>query len=227
MMPWVGAIVPAAGRSERMAGMEKQFVPLGDRPLIAWCIDALERSPVVVAVVVAVSEQRMSTMTALSRERRWKKTTFVTGGERRQDSVASALKALMAVDWVLVHDGDRPFLDERLIVEGIRAAEQTGVAVAAVPVTDTIKVVNEAGAVLATPTRDSLRAVQTPQVLRADIMREAYVGVQETATDDAMLAERLGYAVQVYPGSGENIKVTVPYDLVIAEAIARRRLGWR
>lgn len=224
-MQRVGAIVPAAGRSERMAGIDKLFLPLEDRPLLAWCVDTLEGSPLVERVVVAVSRRRLTDVEQLARERGWAKSSFVPGGERRQDSVARALEALDGVDWVLVHDGDRPFLDEALIVDGLRAAQATGVAVAAVPVTDTIKLMDADGMVLSTPERDALRAVQTPQVLRADIMRDAYSRMQQTVTDDSMLAERLGYAVRLYPGSSENLKVTTPDDLIVAQAIARRRRG--
>ena len=219
----VGAIVPAAGCSARMRGVDKLFIPLEDRPLLAWCVDTLERSPMVARIVVSISPERMSAAESMGRERRWMKTAFVHGGARRQDSVARALAALGDVDWVLVHDGDRPFLDERLIEQGLHAARETGIAVASMPVTDTVKVVDREDMVVSTLERDTLRAVQTPQVFRADIIRDAYSHLEETVTDDAMLAERLKYAVRLYPGSRDNLKVTTPDDLLVAQAIARRR----
>jgi len=221
-MERVGAIVPAAGRSERMAGTDKLFLSLGSRPLLAWCLDTLEKSPVVARIVVSVSPERISDAESMSRERKWMKTVFARGGARRQDSVANALDALGAVDWVLVHDGDRPFLTEALMAQGLRAARETGVAVACMPVTDTVKVVDAEGLVVTTLERDTLRAVQTPQVFRADIIRRAYCHIEETVTDDARLAERLGYAVRLYPGSHDNVKVTTPDDLLVAQAIAGR-----
>jgi 2-C-methyl-D-erythritol 4-phosphate cytidylyltransferase len=221
-MERVGVIVPAAGRSERMTGVDKLFLPLGSRPLLAWCLDTLEKSPVVARIIVSVSPERISDAEAMSRERKWMKTAFVRGGARRQDSVASALDALGAVDWVLVHDGDRPFLTEALIAQGLHAARETGVAVACTPVTDTVKVVDAEGLVVTTLERDTLRAVQTPQVFRADIIRRAYSDIEETVTDDARLAERLLYAVRLYPGSHDNVKVTTPDDLLVAQAIAGR-----
>ena len=221
-MERVGAVVPAAGRSTRMGGVDKLFLPLGDRPLLAWCVDTLENSPFVARIVVSVNPERSSDCETMSRERKWIKTVFVLGGERRQDSVANALDALGDVDWVLVHDGDRPFLDGALIEQGLRAAHETGVAVAAVPVIDTVKVVGVGDTVVASLDRDTLRAVQTPQVFRADIIRRAYSQPGDTVTDDAMLAERLGYSVRLYSGSYENLKVTTPDDVLLAQAIARR-----
>jgi 2-C-methyl-D-erythritol 4-phosphate cytidylyltransferase len=221
-MDRVGVIVPAAGRSARMAGVDKLFIPLLNRPLLAWCLDILEKSPLVAEIVVAVALDRLSECEAMGRERRWIKTGFVGGGARRQDSVANGLHALGDVHWVLVHDGDRPFLDEAAIEHGLCAARDTGVAVASTVVSDTVKVVSDEGLVVTTLDRGALRAVQTPQVFRADIIRHAYSNIENTVTDDATLAERLGYAVRLYPGNPENLKVTTPDDLLVAEAIAGR-----
>jgi len=122
----------------------------------------------------------------------------------------------------VVHDGDRPFLTRRLIHEGIDAARETGAAVAAVPSKDTIRFVDARGAVVQTPARDMVRAVQTPQVFRADVLRQAYASFSDTVTDDAMLVERLGCRVRLYEGTYENLKVTTPDDLVVARALVRR-----
>jgi len=222
-MERVGAVVPAAGSSSRMAGVDKLFLPLGSRPLLAWCVDALERSPRVSQVAVAVSPERIPEVEAMCTERRWRKVLIAPGGARRQDSVAAALRLLQEVDWVLVHDGDRPFLDEPLIERGLRVAGETGVAVSCVPVKDTVKVVGTHNEVVATLARETLRAVQTPQIFRADIIRHAYSDIEETVTDDAMLAERLGYTVRLYEGAYENVKVTTPDDLLVARAVAARR----
>ena len=221
-MERVGAIVPAAGQSSRMGGVDKLFAPLGGRPLLSWCVETLEACEVVTQIVVSVASTQSEAVEQMRRERGWMKTRLAPGGPRRQDSVANALAALGQVDWVLVHDGDRPFLDESLIVEGLRAARETGVAVASVPVKDTVKVVDGQGVVVATLDRATLRAVQTPQVFRADIMRRAYSDIEQTVTDDAMLAERLGFTVRLYAGSYDNLKVTTPDDLLAAQAIGRR-----
>ncbi len=221
-MDRVGAIVPAAGRSERMEGLDKLLAPLAGRPLLAWCVETLESSALVTEIVVSVSPEKMFTFDTLVRTRKWDRTRLVSGGRRRQDSVANALEVLNDVDWVIVHDGDRPFLTEALIRNGLSAARETGVAVAAVTLKDTVKVVSPEGVVRDTLDRSTLRAVQTPQMFRADIIRDAYTDIGETVTDDAMLAERRGYSVTVYEGLYENLKVTTPDDLLVAQVIARR-----
>ena len=221
-MERVGVIVPAAGRGTRMRGEDKLFLRLCGKPLLAWCIDTLERCDLVTDVVVALNPDTIAPGEELCRTRGWTKTRFCLGGDRRQDSVGHALRAIGAVDWVIVHDGDRPFLTRELLEEGLRSARETGVAVASVPVKDTVKVADESNNVLRTLERDVLRAVQTPQVFRADIIRDAYAGMSGTVTDDAMLAERLGCTVRLYPGSYQNLKVTTPEDLLMARSIAER-----
>ena len=224
-MERIGAIVPAAGRSVRMGGVDKLFVPLLDKPLLAWCVEALESCSCVSEIVIAVTDERHAATERMVQERGWGKTRLVVGGELRQDSVRNALSVMGEVDWVLVHDGDRPFLSEDLIRQGLDSARETGAAVAAVRPKDTVKVVVD-DLVVRTLNRDDLRAVQTPQVFRADILRTAHGGSGGVVTDDAALVEGIGYRVKVYDGAFENLKVTTPDDLVLARAIAacmRRR----
>jgi 2-C-methyl-D-erythritol 4-phosphate cytidylyltransferase len=125
--------------------------------------------------------------------------------------------------WVLIHDGVRPFIDNDMVAAGLEAAKEYGAAVAAVPVKDTIKVVNADHLVRNTPRRETLWAAQTPQVFRTDVIRAAYRDAFGEITDDAMLLERLGQSVKVYQGSYENIKITTPEDLDLAECILKRR----
>ncbi len=221
-MERVGVVVPAAGRGTRMRGEDKLFLCLGGKPLLAWCVDTLESCDLVTDVVVALNPDTLALGEELCRTRGWAKTRFCLGGDRRQDSVGNALRAIGEVGWMIVHDGDRPFLTQELLEEGLRSARETGVAVAAVPVKDTVKVADESNNVLRTLERDTLRAVQTPQVFRADIIRDAYAGMSGAVTDDAMLAERLGCTVRLYPGSYRNLKVTTPEDLLMARSIAER-----
>ncbi len=190
--------------------------------MLSWCVETLESRLEVAEIVIAVADERVAEVDAMRRSRGWIKSRIVRGGPRRQDSVAQALSASGDVDWVLVHDGDRPFLSNELIDECLSAALLTGVAVASVPLKDTVKATGRNGIVVATPDRDTLRAVQTPQVFRTSIIRHAYAEIGEDVTDDAMLAERLGYAVRLCAGSYDNLKVTTPDDLLIAEAIALR-----
>ncbi len=215
----VGVVIAAGGSSQRM-GENKLFVRLGDKPLLARVIDAFERCPLVDQIVVVVNQKNLERCRRLVAEGRWSKVSDVCpGGERRQDSVAAGLKRLDKCDWVVVHDGARPLVTVDLIEHGLEAAKETGAAVAAVPVTDTIKVAGDDRIVHQTPPRQNLWAVQTPQVFRTDIITEAYQKANVDVTDDASLVEQLGYKVKLYMGSYDNIKVTTPDDLTLAEVL--------
>ena len=133
--------------------------------------------------------------------------------------MAAGLKQLNQCHWVVIHDGGRPLVTEDLIDRGLKAVRETGAAVAAVPVTDTIKVAGDDRIVRETPPRGNLWAVQTPQVFRFDIIAKAYQQVKAEVTDDATLVEGLGYKVKLYMGAYDNIKVTTPDDLVLAEVL--------
>jgi 2-C-methyl-D-erythritol 4-phosphate cytidylyltransferase len=137
--------------------------------------------------------------------------------------VAQGLKGLVDCHWVVIHDGARPCLSVDLIERGLAEVAETGAAVAAVPVKDTIKIVGPTGVVQETPSRDKLWAAQTPQLFRFDIIDRAYRQAGDEVTDDAALVERLGYRVKVYMGSYRNIKVTTPEDLALAETLLRKR----
>ena len=153
---------------------------------------------------------------------KWKKVADVcTGGRRRQDSVAAGLKLLGQCEWVIIHDGARPLLTQELIMRGLEAAVETGAAVAAVPVTDTIKLAGDHQIVIETPPRSNLWAVQTPQIFRFDIIKEAYRQAKGDVTDDAMLVEQIGGKVKLYMGSYDNLKITTPRDLAIAELLLK------
>ena len=131
----------------------------------------------------------------------------------------AGLEALGKCDWVVIHDGARPLVTTDLIDRGLEAARETGAAVAAVPVTDTIKVAGADRIVQYTPSRDSLWAVQTPQVFRYKIITEAYKQLTGDVTDDASLVEKAGYEVKLYQGSYYNIKVTTPDDLALIKVL--------
>jgi len=132
------------------------------------------------------------------------------------------LKLLGKCGWVIIHDGARPMLTQDLIERGLKAAEETGAAAAAVPVTDTIKLVGDDQIVIGTPPRSNLWAVQTPQVFRSAIIKKAYQQAQEDVTDDATLVEQIGGKVKLYLGSYENLKITTPRDLALAELLLKQ-----
>ena len=223
-MQKVGAIIVAAGSSRRMGGVDKVLALLSGQPVLAWAIDVFQRCNLIDQMVVVVSEQNLERCRQLVTEQGWSKVTEIcAGGERRQDSVMAGLSQLSHCDWVVIHDGVRPLVTGDLIEHGIEAARETGAAVAAVPVTDTIKVAGDNRLVQQTPPRRSLWAVQTPQVFRFDIITEAYHRAEDEVTDDASLVEQLGYKVKLYMGSYDNIKVTTPNDLALAELMLYRR----
>ena len=144
----------------------------------------------------------------------------VEGGARRQDSVLNAVRALGNMDIVLIHDGARPFMDQPTIERAVAAASEWGAASAAVPVKDTIKVIDSDLSVVDTPSRDCLWAAQTPQAFRLDILLRAHAEVSHDVTDDAAMVEAIGHPVKLFMGSYLNLKVTTPEDLLFAEAIA-------
>jgi len=158
----------------------------------------------------------------LRKQRGWSKVVLCRGGVRRQDSVKEGLKRIHDSDWVIIHDGARPFLTVDLIKDGLRAAGETGAAVAAVPVKDTTKLADSKRVVRETIPRDRLWAAQTPQIFRFDMIARAYGNLKAEVTDDAAAVERLGYKVQLYMGDYRNIKVTTPEDLALARIIAKK-----
>jgi 2-C-methyl-D-erythritol 4-phosphate cytidylyltransferase len=220
--PKVSAIIVAAGESRRMNGIDKVLAPLAGRPVISYVLAAFDRCQSVGQIVLVVNEKSLKACQQLIAEEKLSKPIEVcVGGKRRQDSVAAGLKKLKDCDWVVIHDGARPLVTRELIEEGLKAARETGAAVAAVPITDTIKIAGDDRIVLETPVRQKLWAVQTPQLFRSDIITEAYRRAKGEATDDASLVEQAGYKVKLYMGSYDNIKITNNNDLLIAEALIK------
>jgi 2-C-methyl-D-erythritol 4-phosphate cytidylyltransferase len=216
----VGAVIVAAGSSRRMGGVDKVLALLGGKPILARVIDTFQRCTLVDQIVVVLSRQNLEQCRQWVAKQRWLKVTDVcVGGRRRQDSVVAGLSRLSDCHWAVIHDGARPLVTVDLIERGVEAAVETGAAIAAVPVTDTIKVAGDDRLVKETPPRHNLWAVQTPQVFRFDIITRAYEQARGDVTDDASLVEQMGYGVKLYTGSYDNIKVTTPDDLLLAEVL--------
>lgn len=225
-LPLVGAVIVAAGASSRMQGVDKIFAPLAGEPLIAWTLDAFQRCLAVHRIALVLSQDNLARGRELLDHGHWSKVVAcLAGGERRQDSVRVGMEALEGCRWAVIHDGARPLVTGELIAEGLRAARLSGAAVAAVPAKDTVKVVGPEGLVLRTLPRNEVWLAQTPQVFDYGLIRRAHQLTEEDVTDDATLVERLGEPVRVYLGSYENIKVTTPEDLALAELLAARRKG--
>lgn len=216
----VGAIVVAAGRSSRM-GVDKIWAELGDRSVVAWSVGVLDGSGLVDRLALVVAPDRGG---VARRVAAWHDlpTHVVVGGKRRRDSVAAGLELLNGCEWIVVHDGARPFLTPELVSKGLSAARETGAAIAAIPSKDTIKRVSGADVVETLP-RAELWTVQTPQVFRRDLLQRALASTDEDVTDEATLVERLGITVRVFEGTPTNFKITTPDDLALARAILQLR----
>lgn len=215
----VGAVIVAAGSSERMGGRDKMSVLLKGKPLLAWSVDVCQGCTLVQQIVIVLREHNMKLGERLVEERAWTKASVCLGGPRRQDSVKEGIRQLRDCGWAVIHDGARPFLTLELIWNGVEAARGTGAAVAAVPVKDTIKLADDTGLVTATLERGRLWAIQTPQVFAFDVITQAYQELATEVSDDAAAVERREGKVKLYMGSYRNIKVTTPEDLMLAEVI--------
>ena len=223
-----GAVIVAAGTASRMGGIDKVMAPLGGEPMIARTVRAFQDCDAISEIVVVTREDLILPITGLCKTMD-KVTAVVAGGKTRQESVKLGLNALSDKGKLAaVHDGARPLASWQLIDRVVRAANTYGAAAPAVPVKDTIKTVAEDGAVTGTPDRSTLRAVQTPQVFEADLLKAALQSALENevpVTDDCSAVERLGKVVYLIDGDEENLKLTTPVDLVIAEAILAEREG--
>jgi 2-C-methyl-D-erythritol 4-phosphate cytidylyltransferase len=225
----IAAIVPAAGAGLRLeAALPKQFVKLGDRPLLAHTLQRLSVSPCIDIIVLVVPADWVAKARAeiIEPYGLTKVGAVVAGGAERQDSVAAGLEALPHdADVVVVHDGVRPFFTSDMVVSVIEAAREVGAAVTASPVTDTLKRV-DSGVVVETVSREGLVCVQTPQAFRRDVLSRALERARSegvVGTDEAALVERLGCPVRVVSGDASNIKITTPEDWTLAEKIIRAR----
>jgi 2-C-methyl-D-erythritol 4-phosphate cytidylyltransferase len=215
------AVVPAAGSGERLAaGAPKAFVNLCGRPMLEHALAGLRDSGVIDSVVVAVPPNRTDEAKLVFGG----DAVIVAGGSDRTASVRLALDAAGDAEFVLVHDAARALTPPSLIVRVVKALQAGHPAVIpALPVTDTIKAVDASGVVLGTPERVGLRAVQTPQGFRTDLLRRAYdQAVAGGFTDDASVVELTGTPVQVVEGDPLAFKITTPNDLLLAEALLGR-----
>lgn len=219
----VGVVIVAAGASTRMGGVDKIMSPVKGRALISYALAAFNDIDRVSSIVLVVSADRLDECRRLVDEQGFHKVDVCEGGARRQDSVRLGLDRLGVTEWTMVHDGARPLVDAAMIDAGLDAVRETGAAMAAVPLKDTIKAVGPDGMVLRTVDREGLWAAQTPQVFRTDLLVEAHSQVTGDVTDDASMVERMGGYVKLFMGSNDNLKVTAPEDLRLVEALLRAR----
>ncbi|MCF6465854.1 2-C-methyl-D-erythritol 4-phosphate cytidylyltransferase [Clostridium sp. Cult2] len=225
---YVSVIIAAAGMSNRMGSkINKQFISINNKPILAHTIEKFERCRYIDEIIVVAREDEIDycRKEIVKRFKFNKVTKIVRGGKERQDSVYNGILALNGrADIVLSHDGARPFVKIKNIVNGIEGAIKYGACVIGVPVKDTIKVVKDNNTVDNTPKRNLLWAAQTPQCFKKEIIMEGYrkaINDNFMGTDDSSLVERLGMEVKMVMGSYENIKITTPEDLIIAESILK------
>ena len=216
-----GAVIVAAGNASRMGGIDKVMAQLKGEPMIARTVRTFQNCDCIAEIVIVTREDLILPITALTRNMS-KVNAVVCGGSSRQESVNLGLNALSKeMQMAAIHDGARPLISMEVIDRTVRAAHTHNAAAPAIPVKDTIKVV-EGRVVVNTPDRATLFAVQTPQVFDFDLLRGALKHAEETGalvTDDCSAVELLGMKVKIVEGDERNLKVTTPMDLKIAEML--------
>lgn len=218
------AIIVAGGKGLRMgADLPKQFLPIGGRPVLMHTLEAFERAIPGITLVLVLPHDQQDFWRDLCRQHAFTLPhIIVDGGRTRFHSVLNGLKSLTsgANSLVAVHDGVRPFVSVDVIRRCYEAAREHGAAIPVVPVVETVRQLNPPSST--TLDRSLLRLVQTPQVFRLDLLRRAYEQPYRDAfTDDASVVEALGHPITLVEGNRENIKITTPFDLLVAEAIVK------
>lgn len=223
------AVIVAAGSATRMQGIDKMLVPLAGVPVVLRSVRALAASDCIDSLVIVTRTECMETLRTLCAEVS-KPVTVVAGGASRPESVLAGLAALPeGTELAAIHDGARPLVTQTVIAEAVEAAGRCGAAAPAVPVHDTIKQAGN-GLVRATPERKTLFAVQTPQVFDVKLLKTVLRAAMERGialTDDCSAVEAAGKPVVLTQGCEENLKITTPVDLTLAEAILKRRKTMR
>lgn len=219
----VCAIVPAAGLGLRFkSDISKPLVPIDDDSIIIHTLKNLSKHPLIREIIVVCNSKDISEIKDLVIQKGIRKIKkIIEGGSTRKQSVKNGLSSLDDVDFVLIHDGVRPFVEQKIITNAIETASKFDAAVVGVPVKSTVKKIKLRDLeVDSTLNRDEIWEIQTPQVFKKDLIINAYNNIDEIeAPDDAFLVERLGHRIALVVGSYLNIKITTPEDLALAKAI--------
>ena len=220
----ISAIVLAGGRGKRMNyHKSKQFIEIKGKPVLVYTLEKFIYNKSIDEVILVLPEDEVDYCKKEVLQRySLKVDRIVIGGKERQDSVFNALEAMEKADIVLIHDGARPFINEKIIEEGIKYANIYGAAAPGVTPKDTIKIKNEDNISVDTPDRNMLVAVQTPQCFKYDEIYQCHRKIKEEnaiVTDDTSVVERYGHKVYLYEGDYTNIKITTPEDLILAERL--------
>ena len=222
-----GVVIVAAVTGSRMKmGINKQFIKLEGKEIIAYTIEKFYNNSNIEDIVVVVKEDESEFFKKEILDKyNFKNIKIAYGGKERQDSVYNGLKSLdKKCDVVLIHDGARPFVSDKIIYNCIEEVKEHKAIVVGVPVKDTIKIIDNDKNIVDTPNRSVLWAVQTPQTFDYNILIDAYKDAYKSGfygTDDAMLVERIGYKVKMVEGSYNNIKITTQEDLSVGSQILK------
>ena len=220
----ISAIVLAGGRGKRMNyHKSKQFIEIKGKPVLVYTLEKFIYNKSIDEVILVLPEDEVDyCKKEVLQKYSLKVDRIVIGGKERQDSVFNALEAMEKANIVLIHDGARPFISEKIIEEGIKYANIYGAAAPGVTTKDTIKIKNEDNISVDTPDRNTLVAVQTPQCFKYDEIYQCHRKIKEEnaiVTDDTSVVERYGHKVYLYEGDYTNIKITTPEDLILAERL--------
>lgn len=222
------ALIVAGGKGKRMGkGINKLFLKLKNKPILAYTLGVFERCELIDTIVLVAAKEEIPYCKSeiILKYGITKVKNIVAGGTERQQSVLNGLREIDDGKIVLIHDGARPFIDEKIIKKGIQYAEMYGACACGVEPKDTIKIRTEDGFSKAAPKRSELFCVQTPQCFKSEIIKEAHEKILKEkiiVTDDTMVAEYAGHRVYLFEGSYENIKITTPEDIFLGENILEK-----
>lgn len=220
-------IIVAAGSGNRMnAPIGKQFIEISGKEIIARTIDVFYNNKNINEIVLAIKQSDEEFVAKIIKKNNYKGIKLVYGGKERQDSIYNCLKYISQdSEIILIHDGVRPFVTDETIEKAIKMAKEKEAVCIGVPIKDTIKVVRK-GIITDTPDRDLLWSAQTPQAFKRDLIIKAHEYAKITnfrGTDDAMLVENIGKQVHMIQGKYDNVKITVPEDILVAKSILEKR----
>ena len=223
------AIVLAAGQGKRMhSRIQKQFLEIGGKPILYYSMKCFQESPLIRDIILVTGEDMISyCQREIVEKYGFTKVSKVTaGGKERYDSVYAGLLCCQDTDYVYIHDGARPFVTEEMIQRGYEAVKRTNACVMGMPSKDTVKLADPSGYIKETPDRKIVWNIQTPQIFSYELIRGAYESIRKkdmsNVTDDAMVVEQeTGTKILLVEGSYQNIKITTPEDLAVAEAFLR------
>ena len=230
----IAALIAAAGKGKRMnSRISKPFIPVSGKPILAYTIDKFEKCKSIdkIYLIVNPEEKEICHKNIILKYNFSKVQELVDGGDTRQDSIYNGLEALdRDTDIVVIHDGARPLVEENIIQNSIEKAQKYGAAIAAIPIKDTVKKSDNNFYISKTLNREEIWRAQTPQTFKYDIILPAYHQAYKDkylATDDAAIVEKYGHKVKLIIGPEENIKITTPFDLIVAEVFLKKGFGFK